>query len=154
LADTREPFGVGIDESTAVLVPGDGALWNVIGDSSVALIRRGKRASVDHLEDFTISLLNAGDSFDPATGRIVVAPERKSAQLTRDPGAAALETDAIFEPGRVRSLILELARSPSLSAKGYDDSSGAVVALRKTTNSAAYSDGRSTTVLELSLAIE
>jgi cyanophycinase len=153
LADTREPLGVGIDESTAVIVPGDGAPWKVIGDSSVALIRRGKLSSVDHLRDFTISLLNAGDSFDPATGRIIVAPGRKLVPLARDPGAAPVETAGIFEPDRVRSLILELARSPSLSAKGYDDSSGMVVDLQKTASSAAYSGGGATSVLELGLSI-
>jgi cyanophycinase len=153
LADTKEPVGVGIDESTAVIVPGDGELWTIIGDGSVALIRRGKLSRVGRLEDFTISLLNPGDRFDPVTGRIVVAPRRQPVTLSRDPGVPVVEAAAIFEADRVRSLILELARSPSLSAKGYDDSSGMIVELQKGDASTAFSDGKSTTVLDLSLSI-
>ena len=87
------------------------------------------------------------------TGRIVVAPRRKPIALARDPGAASVEAAAIFEPDRVRSLVLELARSPSLSAKGYDDGSGMVVELSKNATSSAYSDGRSISVLDLGLSI-
>src|SRR5262249_49571535 len=67
LADTQEPVGVGIDETTAVIVPGNGGLWQVIGEGRVAVIRRGAHSSVKKLEGFTISLLNAGDRFDPMT---------------------------------------------------------------------------------------
>ena len=98
LADTKEPVGVGIDESTAVIVPGNGGLWRVIGQSSVALIRRGNAANVKHLEDFTLSLLNAGDSFDPVTGRIVVSPKRKPILLLRGGRCQADRNHAHLRP--------------------------------------------------------
>ncbi len=153
LADSREPVGIGINDTTAVVVPGDGGLWQVIGDGGVALIRRGTKATTARLEGFSISLLNAGDRFDPSTGRIVIAPTRKPVAMGRDPRAPPVEINAIFEPDRVRALILALAQSESLAAAGYDDASRMAVRLRKRPDSSAYGDGSSLSVLHLELAI-
>ena len=153
LADTKEPVGVGIDESTAVIVPGNGGLWRVIGQSSVALIRRGNAANVKHLEDFTLSLLNDGDSFDPVTGRIVVSPKRKPILLLRGVDAKPIETTRIFDPNQVLTMIEALARSTSVAARGYDDASGMAVQVTKELDSTAYSDGTSITILDLGLGI-
>jgi cyanophycinase len=153
LADTKEPVGVGIDEATAVVVPGRGGLWQVIGDGSVALIKRGARSSPGHLEGFSISVLNAGDSFDPVTGRVVIAPKRKPLPMARNPAAAPIEVSGIFQPGRALDLIDALARSPSLAARGYDDASAMSVKLSKTPRSAAYGDGSSLSILNFGLAI-
>ena len=128
LAETKEPVGVGIDESTAVIVPGNGGLWRVIGQSSVALIRRGNAANVKHLEDFTLSLLNAGDSFDPVTGRIVSLAEaqadppapRRRCQADRNRRASSTRISVL-------TMIEALARSTSVTARGYDDASGMAV---------------------------
>jgi cyanophycinase len=149
LADTKEPVGVGIDESTAVIVPGDGGLWQVIGDSSVAVIRRGPRSTVDHLSGFTISLLNAGDRFDPHTGKIVVAPSRKPIVIGDDPTAAPAEASDIFAPDRMRQLILAFAPGPSATAEGFAQAEGLMIQLRKRSDTAGFSDGRSLTVLNL-----
>ena len=153
LADTKEPVGVGIDESTAVIVPGNGGLWRVIGQSSVALIRRGNAVNVKHLEDFTLSLLNDGDSFDPVTGRIVVSPKRKPILLLRGVDAKPIETTRIFDPNQALTMIEALARSTSVTARGYDDASGMAVQVSKALDSTAYSDGSSITILDLDLAI-
>jgi len=153
LADTKEPVGVGIDESTAVIVPGNGGLWRVIGQSSVALIRRGNAASVKHLQDFTLSLLNDGDSFDPVTGRIVVSPKRKPILLLRGLDAKPIETTHIFDPNQVLTMIDALVHSTSVVARGYDDASGMAVQVSKGLDSTAYSDGTSITILDLDLGI-
>jgi cyanophycinase len=149
LADTKEPVGVGIDETTAVIVPGDGGLWQVIGDSSVALIRRGPGSTVDHLSGFTISLLNAGDRFDPHSGKIVVAPSRKAITIGDDPTAAPTEASDIFAPDRLRQLILAFAASPSATAEGFAQAEGLMIQLRKRSDTAGFSDGSSLTVLNL-----
>jgi cyanophycinase len=149
LADTREPVGVGIDETTAVIVPGDGGLWQVIGESSVALIRSGPKSTVDHLSGFTISLLKAGDRFDPHTGKIVVAPSRKAMAIGNDPTAAPMEAGDIFAPDRLRQLILAFAPSPSATAEGFAQAEGLMVQLRKRPDTAGFSDGSSLTVLNL-----
>jgi cyanophycinase len=153
LADTKEPVGVGIDDSTAVIVPGNGGLWRVIGQSSVALIRRGNAVSVKHLEDFSLSLLNAGDSFDPVTGRVVVSPNRKPTLLLRGLDTKPIETSHIFDPNQALTMIEDLARSTSVVARGYDEASGMAVQVTKGLNSTAYSDGNSITVLDLDLGI-
>jgi cyanophycinase len=149
LADTKEPVGVGIDETTAVVVPGDGGLWQVIGESSVALIRSGKDSAVDHLSGFTLSLLNAGDRFDPHSGKIVVAPSRKAIRIGDDPGAAPMEASDIFGPDRLRQLILAFAPSQSATAEGTAQADGLMVQLRKRPDTAGFSDGSSLTVLNL-----
>ena len=153
LADTKEPVGVGIDDSTAVIVPGNGGPWKVIGQSSVALIRRGNAASVKHLEDFTLSILNDGDSFDPVTGRIMVSSKRKPILLLRGLDAKPTETTRIFDPNQVLTMIDALAQSTNVMARGYDDSSGMAVQVSKVLDSTAYSDGNSITILDLDLKI-
>lgn len=153
LADTKEPVGVGIDETTAVIVPGNGGLWQVIGQSSVALIRRGNASSVKHLEDFTISLLNAGDSFDPVTGRVVISPKRKPILLLRGVNAEQIETTHIFDANQALTMIQNLVQSKSVVARGYDDASDMTVQVSKGLDSTAYSDGTSLSILDLDIGI-
>src|SRR5690606_18389706 len=62
LARNGVRIGVGIDEETAVIVPGDGdgdgALWEVVGSRAVAVIEAPPDASTDALHGFTLSLLS------------------------------------------------------------------------------------------------
>lgn len=152
LADTRLQVGVGIDESTAVIVPGDGGPWQVIGDGSVALIQRGPNATVDHLVGFTISLLNAGDRFDPHTGKITVASTRKPIAIGNDPAAVPLQMTEIFGPDQLRQMILALAPAPSAVAQGISQNDGLMIELRKRSNTAAYADANSLSVLNLEVS--
>src|SRR5215468_1668741 len=73
LARDRIPVGVGIDEDTAVLVPGDGGPWAVLAGKSVAVVRMPDDARMDSLHHFGISILSPGDRFDPTTNDIHVA---------------------------------------------------------------------------------
>jgi cyanophycinase len=152
LADTRLPVGVGIDESTAVVVPGDGGPWQVIGDSSVALIQRGSKATVDHLVGFTISLLNAGDRFDPHTGKITVAPTRKPVAIGNEPAAAPLQMTDIFGPDQLRQMILALVPAPSAVAQGISQKDGLAIELRKRSDTMAFADANSLSVLNLEVS--
>jgi len=77
LARDRIPVGVGIDEDTAVLVPGDGSPWIVLAGKSVAIVRTPDDARMDSLHQFGLSILSPGDRFDPATNTISVAPKRQ-----------------------------------------------------------------------------
>jgi cyanophycinase len=71
----REPhLGVGIDESTALLVHADGH-WSVEG-ASVVLIYDARRAAITSASaktlgatDIAMHVLPAGSSFDPVAGR-------------------------------------------------------------------------------------
>ena len=71
----REPhLGVGIDESTALLVHPDGH-WSVEG-ASAAVIYDARRAAITSSSagtlgatNITMHVLPAGSSFDPAAGR-------------------------------------------------------------------------------------
>ena len=77
LARDRIPVGVGIDEDTAVLVPGNGGPWLVLAGKSVAVVRMPGDARTNSLHDFGISILSPGDRFDPATNDIRVASKRQ-----------------------------------------------------------------------------
>ena len=76
LARDRIPVGVGIDEDTAVLVPGNGRPWMVLAGRKVALVKTPPDARMDQLHGFGFSELFPGDQFDPLTGRITVASSR------------------------------------------------------------------------------
>jgi len=76
LARDRIPVGVGIDEDTAVLVPGNGGPWMVLAGRKVALVKTPPDARMDRLHSFGLSELFPGDQFDPLTGRITVASSR------------------------------------------------------------------------------
>ena len=77
LARDRIPVGVGIDEDTAVLVPGDGSPWVVLAGKSVAIVRKPDDARMDSLHQFGISILSPGDRFEPTTNEIRVAAKRQ-----------------------------------------------------------------------------
>jgi cyanophycinase len=77
LARERLPVGVGIDEGTTVLVPGDGGPWRVLGGRAVALVRTPADAETDRLYDFGFSVLFPKDRFDPLSNKVAVAPERQ-----------------------------------------------------------------------------
>jgi cyanophycinase len=153
LAKTGEPVSVGIDEATAVVVPGDGGLWQVIGSGSVAFIQRGPAVTIGRLKGFTISLLNAGDRFDPLTGRVAMAPGRKAQAVANDPAAGPLQMGGIFEPDRMRQLIAQFATGPNPSAQGYAEAEGLVISLHKRADTAIYTDAMSTSVLNLDIEI-
>lgn len=77
LARDHLPVGVGIDEGTTVLVPGDGGPWTVLDGKSVALVRTPDDAQVGSLHQFGISILSPGDRFDPTTDAVRVASKRQ-----------------------------------------------------------------------------
>ena len=69
-----ELLGVGIDESTALVLDGQDR-WSVIG-ASVAVIYDARRAAITApssrvlgASDVRLSVLPAGSTYDPATGR-------------------------------------------------------------------------------------
>jgi len=82
LARDRLPVGIGIDEDTAVLVPGDGGPWVVLAGKSVAVVRMPAAARMDSLHHFGISILSPGDRFDPTTNDVRVAAQRQ--RLSQD----------------------------------------------------------------------
>lgn len=85
-ADCEVPLGFGIDENTAMIVAPDGRV-HVLGPGFLTIIQPGKSRGTDgpmgyKINDITLSLLSAGDQFDPSTGQTTVAPEK--ALLTPD----------------------------------------------------------------------
>jgi cyanophycinase-like exopeptidase len=153
LAKNRSPASVGIDETTAVVVPGDGGLWRIIGSSSVAFIQRGPGASVEKLKGFTLSLLNAGDRFDPLTGHVAMSPDRKQQAPISDPVAGPLQMGGVFDPDAFRKLIVQFALSPNPVAQGYAEAEGLVITLRKRADTTVYGDAGAVSVLNLDVEI-
>ena len=153
LAKTGEAASVGIDDGAAVIVPGDGGLWRVIGSSSVAFIQRGPAATTSRLQGFTISLLNAGDSFNPLSGHVAIAKTRKQQTLASDPAAGPMQMGGIFEPDSLRQLIVDFAQAPNMSAQGYAEGEGLVIELRKRSDTVIFSDDAGVSVLNLDIAV-
>ena len=110
-------------------------------------------AAIGRLKGFTISLLNAGDRFDPVTGRVAMAPGRKAQAVVNDPAAAPLKLGGIFEPDRMRQLVVQFAAGPNPTAQGYAEAEGVVISLRKRADTAIYTDAMSTSVLNLDIEI-
>jgi cyanophycinase len=75
--DTPPHLGVGIDESTALIVHPDGH-WTVLGESAASVYdaRHAKLTSagapVLGESGLILSVLPSGSSYDPATGKVVL----------------------------------------------------------------------------------
>lgn len=153
MVNRGHPVGVGIDEATAVVVPGDGGPWEVIGGRGVALIRAlGPRHGGP--PGFSISLLAPGDRFLPATGDVAVAEGRTPLQPAGGRPAPAVESVEIFAPDAVPLLLIDLASGPARRAVGRAADGSIKLIFEETPDSRAYSDGRHTTVLDLALTLE
>ena len=153
LARTGLPASVGIDETTAVVVPGDGGLWQVIGASGVAFVQRGPDASTTRLSGFTISMLNAGDRFDPTNGHVAMATVRKQQTVANDPAAGPLQMGGIFNSDTFHKMISSFALAPNPVAHGYAESDGLVITLRKRRDTLVYGDASAVSVLNLDIEI-
>jgi cyanophycinase len=152
LARRDIPVGVGIDEGTAVVVPGDGGPWQVIGAGGVGLVARDPAGP--GLGTFTVSLLAPGDRFDPDTGAVVVAPHRRPVPSAAG-AAGPLRAADVFAPGRVPDLMVELARGPARRAVGFAAAGAIKLSLAETGRTRAFAgaDG-SWTVLDLAMHID
>lgn len=153
LAKTGLPASVGIDESTDVVVPGDGGLWQVIGSSSVAFIQRGPDASTARLKGFTLSVLNDGDRFDPVSGHVAMAVARKQQTLATDPAAGSLQMGGIFDADTFHKLVTAFALAPNQVAQGYAETEGIVITLRKRPDTMVFGDAGTVSVLNLGIEI-
>jgi cyanophycinase-like exopeptidase len=153
LAKTGLPASVGIDESTDVVVPGDGGLWQVIGASSVAFIQRGPDASTAKLKGFTLSVLNDGDRFDPVSGHVAMATSRKPQTLATDPAAGSLQMGGIFDADTFHKLVAAFALAPNPVAQGYAETEGLVITLRKRPDTMVFGDAGAVSVLNLDIEI-
>ena len=77
-ADSGVPLGFGIDENTALLVSKDGPI-QIAGAGAVTIVKPGQARGKDGpygyaISDVTLSMLSAGDTFDPATGSVTIDP--------------------------------------------------------------------------------
>lgn len=153
LATTGNSVGVGIDEATAVVVPGDGGLWTVEGDSAVALIFRGAAGDAGKLDGFTFNMLASGDRFDPVSRRIVVDGAQKPVEVQRRANGEPLQVDDIFEPGKVKALVESFVGVPTDRAKGVDREIGRSVDFTKRPDTTAYANGDRISVLGLGLGV-
>ncbi|MEA2778555.1 MAG: cyanophycinase [Rhodospirillaceae bacterium] len=153
MAKTGAPIGIGIDEATAVVVPGNGELWQVIGLSSVALIRRGSPTAAGPLSGLEISMLNTGDRFNPRTGEVIVDKTRTPIRIGRDAAAGPLKMNDIFAPNRLREMIAAIVMASNTTAQGYSKAAGLMIELHKRPETAAYVNAGSITVLNLDLDV-
>jgi cyanophycinase len=152
LARTRAALGLGIDEETAVVVPGDGGPWAVIGRRAVAVIEPPPQAREERLVGFTVSLLLPGDRFYFASRTVMPGPGRSERQVSISGNEPPLRQDRIFAPDAARQLIEALALSPATVAVGrYDDD--VTVLFGKTMETRVFADAEGVTVVRLASAI-
>lgn len=148
-----QAVGVGIDEATAVVVPGDGGPWRVAGDRGVALIRMVESDGSGPAR-FRISLLAPGDRFVPATGDVEVAAERRPLAAAPQPGVPALDVADIFARNAVPLLLVDLADEPASRAIGRAAGGAIKLVFEEVPETRAFSDGRHTTVLDVALTLD
>ncbi len=153
LATAGKSVGVGIDEATAVVVPGDGGLWIVEGSGAVAFIFRNGVASEGRLEGFTFNLLASGDRFDPVSRRIFIEGGQKPVQVERGADASPLHVDDIFGPGKVKTLVERFIGAPTDRAEGASSEIGLAIDFTKRADTRAYADGDRISVLGLDIGV-
>ncbi len=77
-ADGGVPLGFGIDENTALLVARDGPI-QIAGVGAVTIVQPGESRGEDgplgyRIKNVTLTMLTAGDTFDPKTGATTIDP--------------------------------------------------------------------------------
>lgn len=153
MVNRGHPVGVGIDEATAVIVPGDGGPWEVIGERGVALIRQIGPGNGGQPR-FLISLLAPGDRFVPATGEVTVAAGRDRLPPAAGAAALPLEVAEIFAPDAVPLLLIDLLSGPARHAVGRAADGSIKLVFEETRDTRAFADDRHTTVLDVALTLE
>lgn len=148
------PYGLGVDEQAAVLVPPSDGLWEVAGRSAVALLEMPPAATERSLRDFRLSLLNPGDRFDPAAGRFLLAAGRRPVPLRAAAGATAIEAEDIFEEDRIRALLARLVEEPAAEATGFAGGGAIRVTFRKTAETEAFGGPDGYSILRLRVSID
>jgi hypothetical protein len=154
LARNGIPVGVGIDEGTAVVVPGNGDLWEVVGRSAVALVRVRPGTATDDLSDVRLTVLAAGDRFDPVSGTVDVSPMRRLLSVRSIAAAEPLYLQGIFAQDRIRNGLRQLATEPAAELIGQAGNGRIRATFRETPQTAAYSDGQSYSITDLNVSIE
>jgi hypothetical protein len=135
------------------MVPGDGGLWTVEGDSAVALIFSGAAGDAHNLAGFTFSLLASGDRFDPTGRRVVVDGTQKPVEVRRGANARPLQVDGIFGPGEVKALVESFVAAPTDRAEGASKDIGRSIDFTKRPDTSAYANGDRISVLGLGLGV-
>ncbi len=116
-------FGFGIDENTALAVAPNG-LAEVVGPGSVTILDAGDAKLADeplgcHITGLRLSWLQAGDRFDPATGSVVIRPEKKVVvEGTEDYNGNHLITDIDAPAAVPYAICLGLAENASRRQQG------------------------------------
>ncbi len=154
LARNGLPLGIGIDEGTAVVVPGDGGPWQVIGDGQIAVIVSPPGASEASLRDFRLSVLSPGDIFDPVAQQVQMAAARRPVPAQDAGTAEPLRLTRIFSPGVIPAVIRELYDSAAAEVVGYDNDNRVALSLRKGDRTAAFDDGANRSTVGILVSVE
>ncbi|MEX0814337.1 MAG: cyanophycinase, partial [Dongiaceae bacterium] len=154
LARNRIPFGVGIDERTAVVVPGDDGWWEVIGEGHVAVIELPRAATVESLGDFRFSLLSAGDRFDPVRRAFRIAASRPLLERADAPGATPATIDGLFMATRIETLLARLVDGQAAEAVGSAAGGAIRIRFRRADDTLVFGRGDDHSIIRLRLGIE
>ncbi|HZH28488.1 MAG TPA: hypothetical protein VEY95_15045 [Azospirillaceae bacterium] len=144
--------GIGLDEAAMVLARPDGQ-WEVAGDQPVALVERPSGAPPDQTTGYRLSLLRAGDRFDPHTGSVTPGGGRTPAPMPPDSQRALARTEA-FAPDALRQLAERLAQSPTDRAIARAEGGRVRVTLRKLEDTRVYAGAGGSTIIGLGVDVE
>ncbi len=154
LARNRIPFGVGIDERTAVVVPGDDGWWEVIGEGRVAIIELPRAATLDDLSEFRFSLLSPGDRFDPARRAFRIAASRPLLERPAAPGATPAAIDDLFAAKRVETLLARLVDGQAAEAIGSAAGGAIRIRFHRADDTLVFGRGDDHSIVRLRVSIE
>ncbi len=131
---TGELFAIGLDEDTAVLVPGGGAPWVIVGESSAVILRRTNLNEA--YTQIAVNLLADGDRYDPYSGNIQISSTRP--RITPPRVTAENGVSEIFAPRAVHKLIELAAINAPGAAVGVSSVPGIRVAIARTPETQVY----------------
>ena len=154
LARNRIPVGVGIDERTAVVVPGDDGWWEVIGEGRVAVIELPRAATVENLGDFRFSLLSPGDRFDPLRRAFRIAAARPLLARSAVPGATPVAIDGLFAARQIEALLARLVDAQAAEAAGSAAGGAIRIRFHRADDTLVFGRGDDHTIIRLRVSIE
>lgn len=134
LKTTAEPFALGLDEDTAVLIPGDGTPWTIIGESGAVALR--PTSVREPYRQIAVDLLADGDRYDPSNGSIQISPARP--QII--PARVTVENSVseVFATGAFRKLMELAAINATGLAAGGSQVPGIRVSVTRTPETKVY----------------
>lgn len=131
---TGELSAIGLGEDTAVLIPGNGRPWVIIGEGGAVTLRRTNLNQP--YSQIAVNLLANGDQYDPYNGGVQISPVRPP--ITPSRVSVENGVSEIFAPGAFHKLMELAAINATGLAVGVSRVPGIQIAVARTPETQVY----------------